>query len=464
MLESITAVLVQISDFLWGAPLIILILGGGIFLTFPLRFLQLRHLHHSVNIIRGKYDDPDDEGDISHFQALTAALSATVGIGNIAGVATAIHIGGPGALFWMWVSAFVGMATKYAEVTLAHHYRDIQEDGSAAGGAMYFIEKGLGPRWKWLALSFAFLTATSSIGSANIVQSNTVAGNLQADLGIPTWIAGLVLSTALALVIVGGIKRIGQVASRLVPVMTVFYVGGALTVLVLHYTDIIPAFQTIVHHAFHPTAAAGGFAGSVVALTLQWGIKRGLFSNEAGQGSAPIAHAAAKTKEPVREGLVAMAEPFIDTLIICTMTGLVIVITDGWRSAIDPVTGEALNSAVLTSWSFTEGLRPVLGEFGKYIVTLSIPFYAFSTSVTWSYYGDRAVDYLWGPKARPVYRWVFVVFQFLGAIWSLELVWNFADITLGLMAVPNMIGVFALSGVLVRLTKDYFSRLRSATR
>jgi AGCS family alanine or glycine:cation symporter len=356
------------------------------------------------------------------------------------------------------------MATKYAEVTLAHHYRDIQPDGSAAGGAMYFIEKGLGPRWKWLALSFAFLTATSSIGSANIVQSNTVAGNLQADLGIPTWITGLVLSAVLALVIVGGIKRIGQVASRLVPVMTVFYVGGALTVLVLHYTDIIPAFETIVYHAFHPTAAAGGFAGSVVALTLQWGIKRGLFSNEAGQGSAPIAHAAAKTKEPVREGLVAMAEPFIDTLIICTMTGLVIVITDGWRLAIDPVTGDALNSAVLTSWSFTEGLRPVFGELGKYIVTLSIPFYAFSTSVTWSYYGDRAVDYLWGPKARPIYRWVFVVFQFLGAIWSLELVWNLADITLGLMAVPNMIGVFALSGVLVRLTKDYFSRMSSATR
>jgi len=464
MLDPFTAILIQISDFLWGMPLIVLILGGGIYLTLRLGFLQLRHLPHAFNIIRGKFDDPDDEGDITHFQALTAALSGTIGIGNVAGVATAIHIGGPGALFWMWVSAFVGMATKYAEVTLAHHYRDIQPDGSAAGGAMYFIEKGLGPRWKWLAMSFAFLTATSSIGSANIVQANTVAGNLHADLGVPTWITGIVLSVVLALVIVGGIKRIGQVASRLVPIMTVFYVGGALLVLLINHTQILPALETILYHAFRPTAAAGGFAGSMVAITLRWGIKRGLFSNEAGQGSAPIAHAAAKTKEPVREGLVAMAEPLIDTLVICTMTGLVIVITNGWRVAVDPLTGEGLNSAVLTSWSFTEGLRPVLGGYGKYIVTLSIPFYAFSTSVTWSYYGDRAVDYLWGAKARPIYRWIFVVFQFLGAIWSLELVWNFADITLGLMALPNMIGVFALSGVLVRLTKDYFSRMEGATR
>jgi len=262
---------------------------------------------------------------------------------------------------------------------------------------------------------------------------------------------------------VGGIRRIGQVASRLVPIMSVFYVGGAATVLLMHAGHIPDAFGTIFHHAFNPTAAGGGFLGSTVALTLQWGIKRGLFSNEAGQGSAPIAHAAARTKEPVREGLVAMAEPFIDTLIICTMTGLVIVITGGW-TYIDPATGEGLNGAVLTSWSFTEGLRPVLGELGKYIVTLSIPFYAFSTSVTWSYYGDRAVDYIWGPQARPIYRWIYVGFQFLGAIWSLELVWSFADITLGLMALPNMIGVVGLSGVLVRLTKDYFSRPQIPTR
>ena len=329
---------------------------------------------------------------------------------------------------------------------------------------MYFIEKGLGPRWKWMAVSFAFLTVVASMGSANIVQSNTVAGNLQADLGVPTWITGVVLAALLALVIVGGIKRIGQVASRLVPFMSVFYVGGALTLLALNYHEILPSLRLIIYEAFHPTAAAGGFVGATVAITLQWGIKRGLFSNEAGQGSAPIAHAAAKTKEPVREGLVAMAGPFIDTLVICTMTGLVIILTNSWREAVDPVTGEALNGAVLTSWAFTKGLHPLLGEYGKYIVTLSIPFYAFSTSVTWSYYGDRAVDYLWGAQARPIYRWVFVVFQFLGAIWSLELVWNFADITLGLMSLPNMIGVFALSGVLVRLTKDYFSRQQMRTR
>ncbi len=463
MLESVTYVLKTVSDFLWGLPLIILILGGGIYLTLLMRFIQLRKLRHAFDIIRGHYDNPDDEGDINHFQALSAALSATIGIGNIAGVATAIHIGGPGALFWMWISAFVGMATKYAECTLSHHFRDFKEDGSAAGGAMYFIEKGLGPKWKWLAASFALFTVIASMGSANIVQSNTVAGNLQNDFGIPPWITGLVLATLLALVIVGGIKRIGRVASRLVPLMTVFYVGGALLLFALNLSLIPAAFKLIVYEAFHPTAAAGGFAGAGVALTLQWGIKRGLFSNEAGQGSAPIAHAAAKTKEPVREGLVAMAGPFIDTLVICTMTGLVIVITGAWRY-VDPQTGQGLDSAVLTSHAFMLGLQPVMGGLGKYIVTLAIPFYAFSTSVTWSYYGDRAVDYLWGPQARPVYRWVFVTFQFLGAIWSLELVWNFADITLGLMSLPNLIGVFALSGVLVRLTKDYFSRKQSRTR
>jgi AGCS family alanine or glycine:cation symporter len=463
MLEPVTAVLKAVSDFLWGLPLIVVILGGGIYLTFLSRFIQLKKLRHAFDIVRGKYDDPDDEGDISHFQALTAALSGTIGIGNIAGVATAMHVGGPGALFWMWVSAFVGMATKYAECTLSHHYRAFDREGAAAGGAMYFIEKGLGPKWKPLALTFAACTVIASMGSSNIVQSNTVAGNLHADIGIPTWITGVVLAVLLAVVIVGGIKRIGQVASRLVPIMSVFYVGGAATVLLMHAGHIPDAFATIFHHAFNPTAAGGGFLGSTVALTLQWGIKRGLFSNEAGQGSAPIAHAAAKTKEPVREGLVAMAEPFIDTLVICTMTGLVIVITDAWLF-LDPTTGEGLNGAVLTSWAFTEGLRPVLGELGKYIVTLSIPFYAFSTSVTWSYYGDRAVDYIWGPQARPIYRWIYVGFQFLGAIWSLELVWNFADITLGLMAIPNMIGVVGLSGVLVRLTKDYFSREQSPTR
>ncbi len=463
MLESVTRILTAVSDFLWGLPLIVLILGGGIYLTFLTRFIQLRHLRHAFDIIRGRYDDPRDAGDINHFQALSAALSATIGIGNIAGVATAIHVGGPGALFWMWISAFVGMATKYAECTLSHHFRDFKADGSAAGGAMYFIEKGLGPRWKWLATSFALFTVIASMGSPNVVQSNTVAGNLRGDLGVPTWLTGLVLTGVLALVIVGGIKRIGKVASRLVPVMTVFYVGGALLLFTLHWRLIPAAFALIFHEAFHPTAAAGGFLGATVALTLQWGIKRGLFSNEAGQGSAPIAHAAAKTKEAVREGLVAMVGPLIDTLVICTMTGLVIVITDAWRY-LDPQTGEGLNGAMLTSYAFMQGLRPVMGSYGKYIVTLAIPFYAFSTSVTWSYYGDRAVDYLWGPQARTVYRWVFVTFQFLGAIWSLELVWNFADITLGLMSLPNLIGVFALSGVLVRLTKDYFSRKQSRTR
>lgn len=462
MLESLTTFLEGIGGILWGAPLVILLLGGGLILTVVVRAIQVRKVGHAIEIVRGRYDDPDDEGDINHFQALSAALSATIGIGNIVGVATAIHYGGPGALFWMWMSAFVGMATKYCECMLANHYRIIQPDGSAAGGPMYYIERGLGRRWKPLAVTFAVLTVVASIGSANMTQSNSVADVMEASLRIPRWVTGLVLATFMALVIVGGIKRIAHVASRMVPAMSLMYVAAAFFVLLLAADRIVPSFGLILRHAFTPTAAGGGFLGASVALTLQWGIKRALFSNEAGQGSAPIAHAAAKTKEPVREGLVAMLGPLVDTIIICTTTGLVIIVTGAWQQGLD-AEGALLNGGPLTSWAFQRGLRP-LGDWGAHVVTFAIPFYGFSTSVSWSYYGDRCVDYLWGAEARRVYRWLFVLFHFLGAVWSLRLVWAIADICNGMMAVPNIIAVVGLSGVIVRLTKDYFSRPQIPTR
>ncbi len=459
MIENLTTTLETISGFIWGIPLVVLLLGGGIILSVVVRFIQIRKVAHALDIVRGKYDDPDEEGDITHFQALAAALSATIGIGNIVGVATAIHYGGPGALFWMWISAFVGMATKYCECLLALHYRKILPDGSAAGGPMYYLEHGL--KSKPLAVAFAALTVIASLGSANMVQSNSVALNLETTLGVPRVATGAVLAVLLALVIVGGIKRIANVASKLVPSMSILYISGALVVLASNADQILPAFQLIVKHAFTPTAAGGGFLGSTIALTLQWGIKRALFSNESGQGSAPIAHAAAKTKEPVREGLVAMLGPLIDTIIICTTTGLVIVTTGAWKNAIGD-DGVLLNGGDLTSWAFREGMSGI-GNWGHYIVTICIPFYAFSTSVSWSYYGDRSIDYLFGANARVVYRWVFVGAQFLGAVFTLRLVWAIADICNGLMAVPNMIGVVGLSGVVIRLTKDYFSRPQNPT-
>ncbi len=549
-MEGLTDIANRLSGYVWGwpdaAPLLVLILlGTGLITTFALGWIQIRRFRHGVDVIRGQYDDPSHEGDISHYQALTTALSATVGIGNIAGVATAIHYGGPGALFWMWVTAVFGMALKYAECTLAMKYRTILPNGEAAGGPMYYIEKGLGSKWKPLAIFFAVCAVISSFGSGNGVQAFTVADQFRADLGIPTWITGLFTVSVVGLVILGGIKRIGRVTSKLAPIMAVTYVAAGLFVLVTHASVIPDTLALIVRSAFQPAAQLGGFAGGSFIFMLTWGVKRGLFSNESGQGSAPIAHAAAKTDEPVREGVVAMLGPFIDTLVICTITGLVILSTGVWsdrkddsmtinhqagitvvqegiapglngtigdadrytgtvrcdRGKVDglffvrnhslvenatllgsdgePFTGilqvdngdidlsglpgltltgaMAQNGSPLTAWAFQKGLSP-LGNWGHYIITIAVLLFAVSTAISWSYYGDRATTYLFGSAMVLPYKVFFLMMHFAGAVFPLEFVWGFADVALGLMALPNLIAIILLLPAVMRMTKDYFQR------
>ncbi|MEE9487674.1 MAG: amino acid carrier protein [Candidatus Brocadiales bacterium] len=571
-MDSIANALQVIANYIFGLPLVVLIMSVGCFYTGRLLFPQVRRIPHSIAITMGKYSKDEDPGDVTHFQALCAALSATVGVGNIAGVATAIHAGGPGALFWMWVSGFLGMAIKYSECTLAQRYRVHHQDGTVSGGPMYYIERGLGPRFRWLAVVFASAGLVATLGGGNMVQSNslaiafidqfalvkfhpdtplstlndgngiangdkaglqinlrdgdsfvvTVAGaetvqhlldsinnnpsnqgrltasispddnrlvltdnthgdntfSLQSDNGGDTlselgflkkdgslnrvapheittvvpfkwaWraVIGLIISAVVGAVIIGGIRRIGRVASRLVPFMSGIYTAGALAIIFWNIFDVPHAFYLIFHHAFNPTAAAGGFAGATVLYTINWGIRRAVFSNEAGLGSAAIAHAAARTKEPVREGLVALLEPLVDTLILCTLTGLVIIITGQWVTA--------ANSSVLTKNAFSAGLPYV----GGYVVTASLILFAVSTAISWSYYGDRCAQYLFGPAALFPYRCVYLAFLFLGAMTQLRFVWGFSDIANGMMAFPNLIAIIALSPVVVYLTRDYFSR------
>ena len=552
--ETITGFLGPVAGFLEGyvwnwppqAPLLaVVLLGTGLFITLRLGFIQVKGFKHALDITRGRYDDPEDPGDVSHFQALTTALSATVGIGNIAGVAIAIRMGGPGALFWMWVTAFFGMALKYAECTLSLKYRTVHEDGSVSGGPMYYIERGLGGRFKWMATAFAAFAVICSFGTGNMNQSNTLADAMQSSFGIhPVWTA-LVAASIVGMVIIGGIRRIGRVTSVLAPFMAALYVGGALVVLILNFSSVPGAFALIITQAFAPTALVGGAAGSFL-MTLMWGIRRGLFSNEAGQGSAPIAHAAAKTEEPVREGLVASLEPFIDTLVICSMTGLVIVLSGAFRdkpesvldlAAVTAVLEEApadtdlprlwgeveslaqpvefeveqgrpsaglvylaavveeprlvdadgrpwtglltvapgdgalsvagggappqvvgralLNGAPMTAHAFSKALP---GTRGNLIVTFGVLLFAISTGISWSYYGDRATEYLFGSRWIKIYRWVYVFFFFLGAILPLQAVWTFGDVALGLMSFPNLLALVLLSGATLGMTREYFSR------
>jgi AGCS family alanine or glycine:cation symporter len=447
-----------LGDIVWGVPFLILLIGTGVFLTFYLRFVQIRKFKHSIHVISGRYDDPREEGDLSHFQALSSALSATIGIGNIAGVATAIHYGGPGALFWMWVTAAVGMATKGVECYLGHRHRVINPDGSASGGPMYYILNGMGQNWKWLGASFAFLAVFASLGSADMVQSNTVSQILKKDLSIPVWVTGGVMAFFVGVVIIGGIRRIGHVAAKLVPTMGAIYMIGGLVVIILNINQVPGALELIFSKAFTIQGEIGGFAGSTFLFTLTWGAKRGLFSNEAGQGSAPIAHAAAKTRESVREGIVAQIGPFIDTIVVCSVTGLVIVSTGAWHSGLD-ADGNLLNGAALTAWAFQKGLSPLFAG-GHYIVTLAVPLFAYSTMISWSYYGDRCVSFLWGRGAITPYRVTFVIFSFIGATLSLPLVWAMADVSNGLMAAPNLIAILFLSRMAKHEYNDYFHRMK----
>ena len=447
----------KISSFAWGPFTIVLLLGAGVYFTIILKFLQFRAFPHAVELLTGKYDDPEHEGEVSHFQALSAALSATIGTGNIAGVATAIAMGGPGAVFWMWMVAVVGMLLKYSSSLLAQKFRVINEDGTVSGGPMYYLEKGL--KQKWLGVIFALFTVIASFGIGNMVQANSVAAPLSqifmpkgADPAFQTtikWVIGVILAVMTAAVIIGGIKRIGKFAEKVVPFMCVVYVTGALYILLTNIHNVGGAIGLIFSHAFAPTAAVGGFAGSAVMFTIRMGVARGLFSSEAGLGSAPIAHSAAKTDEPVREGLVAMLGPFIDTLMVCSMTALVIISTGVWNNG--------QTSSPLTVTAFKTGMKaaPLIGE---YIVSFGLIFFAFSTLVSWSYYGDRSAEYLLGNKAVGFYRWVYVALIPIGAAMKIDLVWNISDIFNAFMAFPNLIGVLGLSGVVVSMTKDYFHR------
>jgi len=430
--------------------LMALLLPTGLLFSIVLKAIQVRRLPHAFGLVSGRYDDPKDHGDVSHFQALCAALSATVGIGNIAGVALAIAWGGPGAVFWMWVTGVFGMALKYAECTLAVKYRGTAADGTVAGGPMYYIraalKKRLGIFAAILAGTFAAAAILCSFATGNMAQSNSMAHALNVTYQIPTWISGLVIAGLTFLVIVGGIKRIGRVASILVPFMAAFYVGAGLLVIIANYERVPAAFEFIFRDAFTGKAVGGGFFATMI-----WGIRRGLFSNEAGQGSAPIAHAAAKTEYPVREGLVALTEPFIDTLLICTMTALVVVMFGDFRS---------LEGAALTTAAFSTGLE-TLGfnsNAGKHLVTAAACLFAISTAISWSYYGDRCLEYFIRSKiAVTVYRITFCVFLFLGAIWKLSVVWAIADMAITLMAVPNLLALLLLMPEIVRDTKAYFA-------
>jgi AGCS family alanine or glycine:cation symporter len=533
---------------------IIALLGTGVFLTLRLGFIQVRRLGHGFGVTSGKYDDPNEPGDVSHFQALTTALSATVGIGNIAGVAIAIHWGGPGALFWMWVTAFLGMATKFSEVVLAQHYRVLESvdrdpakwEGTVSGGPMYYIEKGLGPNWKWMAAFFAVMLGLTAFLTGNGIQANTLADTMESSFGVPPFATGIVSALIVGSVVIGGISRIGRVTGILAPVMAGIYVTGAFVVILLNIGDLIPSLGLILREAFNPTAGVAGAGIGAIITTMTWGVRRGLFSNEAGQGSAPIAHAAAKTDEPVSEGVVALLEPFIDTIVICSMTGLVIIMTGVWddrhptalsltggdsswvihesdgrihqgagpaqefridngipatadgqprfswhEAAVDeffvdaaqtrPFTGvirglegraigddgqeyttlygnAAESGAPLTTMAFERGFGFTRAIAGDYIVILGVLLFAISTAISWSYYGDRCANYLFGPRAIIPYRIVYVIMHFVGAVATLDVIWRLGDVFLGIVILPNLLALIILSPKVVALTKSYFER------
>lgn len=452
-MDGFSTVLEDISSWIWGPTLLIpLLLGTGLYLTLRLGGLQFRTLGAALRLGLWTRRDDGAEGEISQFQALTTATAATVGTGNIVGVATAISIGGPGALFWMWMTGLVGMATKYAEAFLAVRFRSTDAHGEKTGGPQYYLARGIpGPLGKFLALWFAICTIIACFGIGNLTQGNAIATNVQGSWGIAPWMTGLVLSVLAFAVLVGGIRSIGRVTAWLVPGMIVFYVACALFILMMNAASIPAALMLIVHDAFTGSAAVGGFAGSGILIVLQYGVARGLFSNESGLGSAPMAAAAAQTTHPVRQGLVSMTQTFIDTLIVVSMTGLVIVTTGVWNG-IDATTGKQVSAAQMTGEAFSHGLP---GQWGHWVVTLGIVLFAFSTILGWCYYGERNVERLFGARAVMAYRLLFSVMVFVGCTAQLSTVWAFADIANGLMALPNLIGMLLLSKLIVRETRHY---------
>ncbi len=443
---QLDTVISQINSFVWGPYMLGLLVGTGIYLTIRLDFIQFKKIAPALKLILQNKKEGAGKGDITPLQALTTALSATIGTGNIAGVATAIFLGGPGAIFWMWICAVFGMATKFAEAVLAVKFRRVLPDGTMQGGPMLYISEGLG--LKWLGWLFALMGAVAAFGIGSMVQSNSVAVVVKEHWQIPEPLTGVVLALLTGAVIIGGIKRIGKVTEKLVPFMGIFYVAGALAILIAKAAAIPGAILQIISHAFTPIAGAGGFAGATVAQAIRFGVARGVFSNEAGLGSAPIAHAAAKTKDPVRQGLIAMTGVFFDTIIICTMTALVILTTGVWENG--------MTSSSLTYSAFEAGLPGI----GGYIVTVGLAIFAYSTMIGWAYYGEECIEYILGIKARMPYRFIFCAVIAIGAFQKVDLVWNFSDTMNGAMAIPNLIGLLGLSGLLARETKK---RLKEAS-
>ena len=443
-MENFIQLLNKINDFVWGLPLIILLLGTGIYYTFLLKGLQFRKLGHSLYLafIKRKEEGDSGEGDISHFQALMTALAGTVGTGNIAGVAGAISVGGPGALFWMWMTGFFGMATKYSEAVLAVKYRKVDEYGNMIGGPMYYLQEGLNS--KFLGVAFAIFAVIASFGIGNTVQVSEVASAMKTSFNVDPRITGIVLLVLTGSVILGGIQRIGRFTSAIVPTMIIFYVVSSLVIIFMHYDKIIPAFVLIFKSAFIPQAAIGGTFGALLSKTIQKGVSRGIFSNESGLGSSPIAAAAAKTNDPVSQALVSMTQTFIDTIIVCTMTGLIIVMSGATEGT----------GAVLTEKAFSI-LLP--GEIGGIIVTISLIFFAYSTILGWAYYGEKALEYLAGEKSIMIYRIIFTLAVYLGIVFS-KGVWVFSDIANGLMALPNLIGLLFLAKVVKSETNRFLNK------
>ena len=450
---NLEEVLKNIDGIVWGPPLLILLVGTGIYFTFKLNFIQMFKLPLAIKYLFLNDDDKSDneaKGEISSFAALCTALSATIGTGNIVGVATAIATGGPGALFWMWVAAFFGMATKYAEGVLAIKYREVDENGEMSGGPMYYIEKGVGN--KFLANMFAFFgIAVALLGIGTFGQVNSISKAALISFNIPIWFTAIIITILVTLVTLGGIKRISNVAEKIVPTMAILYIIGALLVLICNFKSIPSAITLIIKSAFNPSAVLGGTTGINISLAIQMGIGRGVFSNEAGLGSAPIAAAAAKTKYPVKQGLISMTGTFIDTIIICTMTGLAIVLTGSFNSG--------LEGAAMTTFAFENGLPFAI--IGKYIVNIGLIFFAFTTIIGWNYYGERCIQYLIGIKGIKFYKIIFIALVGVGPFLSLNLVFIIADIVNGLMALPNLIGLIKLRNIVISETNNFFENINS---
>lgn len=458
IVKFIDNLFVTYTEYVGGIALLIMLVPTGLYFAFKFKFIHVTKLGHAIQVIRGKFDKKDDTGDINHFRALTTALSATVGTGNIVGVALAIYYGGPGAIFWMWITGFLGMVLKFVECTLSFKFRKVHEDGSISGGPMYYMEMGLkkmlGKGAKVMAVIFAIATILCSLGTGNMAQSNSISDVLMTNYKIPDWVTAIAITILVLLVIVGGIKRIAEVTSKLVPFMAVFYFVSAITIILIFIDKIPGAFLLIFKSAFTGTAATGGFIGSVFIITLRYGVARGLFSNEAGQGSAAIAHAAAKTKHPVREGLVASVGPLVDTLIICTLTALVIILTGAWKSGIEGV------GMTLTGFSIGLGQLGLEGLAG-HVVAGGLLLFAFSTIISWSYYGTRGAEYLLGEKFIVPYQYLYGVFVFLGAIGDIEIVWHFVDVVITFMTLPNLIAIILLAPIVKKEAQKYFEHMKN---